>query len=103
MEPRKLKKLVLKKETIASLSNHAQNSIRGGESVLDCLFSAFAWTLCGEAGSCPPATCPKYGGGDGGGNYGGDESRDIVDCPNHSQVGSGCDAETCGWAWTCNG
>ena len=57
MEPLKIKKLVLNKETIANLSGTEQNHIRGGG---DCgsgnpicvAWSVVAWSACGAAGSC---------------------------------------------------
>ena len=59
MEPKKIKKLVFKKETVSSLSNNEQNLIRGGygDSGVGCLLTPFAWTLCGAAGSCPANAC----------------------------------------------
>jgi hypothetical protein len=59
MEKKKLKKLVLKKEIIVSLSNVEENSLRGGatvnENYLCDVYSVFLWTLC--YGNNQPTAC----------------------------------------------
>jgi natural product precursor len=90
---KKLKKIVLKKEIVTSLSSHEQSHIKGGDTGLGCaLWSVLLSCFCGGGGK-------KEDDGDG---YDGPNTG-IEDCPDHSAVDSGCDAETCGWAYTCNG
>lgn len=75
---KELKRLILKKEVINRLNDNQMNNLQGGGN------------FCPPNGiydctkHCPPSTY-------------------ISDCPYLSIVGSGCDAETCGWAPTCNG
>lgn len=97
MEPKKIKKLVLNKETITSLSDSEKSNLKGGadDSVMILSLAYYAGGfVCKGVHYCPAG-------------YEDDgykaPNTNINDCPNHSQVGSGCDAETCGWAWTCNG
>ena len=56
MEPKKIKKLVLKKETISSLSNHDQNNVRGGT-----LFPSVLCTVALSIALSCHGTC-DYGG-----------------------------------------
>ncbi len=90
MEKRKLKKLMLKKETISNLSKFEQGVIMGGEVskyYIDCVVSLFAWTLCDTEG-CNSCTCPPP-----------KDTRLDTDCYSmdtcpESKVGNSC--ETCG-------
>jgi hypothetical protein len=77
----KLKKLVLKKEVVDRLGDNQMNRIFG------------RGNFC-PAGN-PLAEC----------SYACQPNTDINDCPDRSkEYGvTGCEAETCGWAYTCNG
>lgn len=79
MEQKKLKKLVLKKNIILQIENGTMNLLHGGYQGAET-----CWCLTGT--KSVTANFSKNG-----------------DCSNHSAAGSGCDAETCGDAWTCNG
>ena len=73
---KKIKKLILKKEIIANLSEDAMKSIKGGATFI-CTF---------ETCSCN-FTCGGYGGGGGGGNK-------SDDCP-HTQPPRCCEYGCC--------
>jgi natural product precursor len=87
----KLKKLVLNKEVVARITDNQMNRLRGGYGDSDNACTVYVKTECIACVTMDQTVCyhcPDTG---------------INDCPNHSQAGSGCDAETCGWADTCNG
>jgi len=84
MEPKNVKKLVLKMETIANLSGYDQNRLKGGKLTDEgagcsmfsyiLVFNALSGCECsgcyigpsnGTNSGCP--ACPGYGGGGGGG------------------------------------
>jgi uncharacterized protein (DUF2237 family) len=48
MEVKKIKKLVLKKEVIASLSDHDQNNVRGGTMSTLCVTPVTGLTIIGS-------------------------------------------------------
>ena len=86
------KKLTINKEVVIRVNDNQMNRLWGGydggptgPTEHFCTFTCPGplYTCDATCGFCP--------------------NTDINDCPNHSQVGSGCDAETCGWAYTCNG
>jgi hypothetical protein len=55
MELKKIKKLVLKQETISSLSGNGMNKIKGGDTILENLLCSYG---CGNTpGTCD---CPSY-------------------------------------------
>ena len=88
---KKIKKLTLKKETIASLDNNQMRNLVGG-------FDADT-NLKTYLGGCDfTATCPAGGGGGGGGYVGGGGPGSAVNC---SQVCAG--SGTCAGGATCAG
>jgi len=120
MEPKKVKKLVLKKETISNLSTADQNRIIGGDWIceLDRLIcgtnSHFAPEQCALncAGTVPSyCICSPDNGGNGGGNYGGGGglgsntgatpaiTTDIGFCCEETQGGFTCPVT--GYEWLC--
>ena len=53
MESNKIKKLSLKKETIANLSKLERSRVIGGDDTgVNCYLTPFFWSLCGVEGSC---------------------------------------------------
>lgn len=94
-QKKKLKKLVLRKDVVSRLGNEEMHHLRGGTDYL-----CSGWNTCYGAHTCPThGTYPILSQN----GYMCPLQTEINDCPNHSQVGSGCDEETCGWAYTCNG
>ena len=78
MEPKKIKKLTLNKETIANLTNAEMAHQKGGSWFFGCdtaLDAGCLWSMI-MMGGCSAATgCPDCYGGDGGGS-------DYYECEN---------------------
>jgi hypothetical protein len=82
MAPKKLKKLVLKKDIVSNLRNGEMNQVVGGYDPTR-TDTGNSVVVCPSRTTCLETVC--------------------YPCPVHSQIGSGCDGETCGVAYTCNG
>ena len=82
------KKLTINKEVVIRVNDNQMNRLWGGYGDTDVFCTNFITCTCPVRTDYCPIIPPN---------------TDVNECPNHSQVGSGCDAETCGWAYTCNG
>jgi hypothetical protein len=80
-----MKKIKLNKKFIVDLDGGEMNQLRGGITGLAYLCPAGSQNFCNTTYTYDSPT------------------TNINDCPYYSQVGSGCNGETCGWAYTCNG
>jgi natural product precursor len=81
---KKLSKLVLKREVVARLESSQMNHLLGRGNVCYTGRPLITWNSIFNV--CPPKT-------------------NIEECPYYSAFGGeyGCNAVTCGWAYTCNG
>jgi hypothetical protein len=91
-----LKKITLKKEVVANMSDNEMARLMGLAGFGTILDNTKVTDNCTKLTGCVGNTCPIWE------CYQPDPDTGYDD-PNYSAEGSGCDAETCGPAWTCNG